>query len=100
MFDEECLICCFYGAANCSAHSHDLDIELTDNPVVLDALTYELKGELLAHKANKSIGTNRELLLAQSNHAFLRSREILNLHNSSRAPELVANEICDIDKSE
>lgn len=29
MFDEECLICCFYGAANCSAHSHDLDSQLS-----------------------------------------------------------------------
>jgi hypothetical protein len=30
MFDEECLICCFHGAANCSAHSHDLNSQLSD----------------------------------------------------------------------
>ncbi|MEL4255254.1 hypothetical protein AAEH95_09110 [Shewanella xiamenensis] len=101
MFDEECLICCFYGAANYSAHSHDLDSQLSDkNPIELEAKINLLKAKQLKLQADEAVGIKRELLLAQSNHAFLRSREILNLHNSSLLPEQVANEIYGTDKSE
>lgn len=65
MFDEECLICCFYGAANCSAHSHDLDSQLSDkDPLELEAEITALKAKKAKLQADGEVGIKREVLLA------------------------------------
>lgn len=77
MFDEECLICCFYGAANCSAHSHDVNSQLSDkNPIELEAKITSLRAKKAKLQADGEVGTKREVLLAQSTCGSLKSEEM------------------------
>lgn len=77
MFDEECLICFFYGAANCSAHSHDLNSQLTDkNPLELEAEITALKAQKAKLQADGEVGIKREVLLARSNCDSLKSEKM------------------------
>ncbi|AQS40217.1 hypothetical protein Sps_05148 [Shewanella psychrophila] len=65
--------------------------QLSDNKglsrVELQAKLKRLEAELLKHKAAATSGIARELHLAKSNHASLRSKEILKLKNSLFDPE-------------